>query len=144
MPAFNLSHSGEIAVCAFDDEKLQRLERVGVDVQEIREIGEGIIERFYSEAEYQEAIQGEKRIASEIWSKKESLGKCRGYGLHGNLKELDTTVCKELFYVYMLSGNKETVIEEQGALGRLQGEYVLTVCTDSPCQVEMYQVSWRE
>ena len=128
-PGFNLSHSGRFAVCAFAQEK-EQVGNIGVDVQESRKVEKAFMRRFFSEHEYAYALQMGQQGALEIWSRKESLGKCRGYGLKKNLKELDTMACKEHFIVYDLCC--ECPAES----------YVLTACTEKSCDADLCEIHW--
>lgn len=128
---FNLSHSGDYAVCAMSDDVC------GVDIQEIRPFKEQFARRFFSEKEqeYMEAqiLLGKSLevVGTEIWSKKESLGKCRGYGLTMGTQILDTQECAEqICVVYVLT--------EEG--------YVISYCSNNAWKesAEIYEVKYKE
>lgn len=130
-PFFNLSHSGNYAVCAFD-----KVSECGVDIQEIRKMGSNFTERFFSEKERKlvsgQILIGEQdddRICTEIWSKKESLGKCIGCGLAGKTEELDTESTEYHIGVLPLHG---------------EDQYVLTYCSRLQVCPEIKQVSYAE
>ena len=76
---FNLSHSGQWAVCAIGDGP------VGCDVEEIASVREGIAERFFTENEVQHLAQfeGERRNEEffHLWTLKESYMKMTGEGM---------------------------------------------------------------
>lgn len=76
---FNLSHSGQWAVCAIGDGP------VGCDVEEIASVREGIAERFFTENEVQHLAQfeGERRNEEffRLWTLKESYMKMTGEGM---------------------------------------------------------------
>ena len=76
---FNLSHSGQWAVCAIGDGP------VGCDVEEIASVREGIAERFFTENEVQYLAQfeGERRNEEffRLWTLKESYMKMTGEGM---------------------------------------------------------------
>lgn len=91
--SFNLSHSGEVALCA-----IAGFETVGVDVEAVRESREliPIARRFFSVAE-QEALQAlppEQQCAAfyQCWSSKEALLKAWGTGLATPLDQFDVSV----------------------------------------------------
>lgn len=75
---FNISHSGDYAVCAISDEE------IGIDVQEYRKINSSIAERFFSlqDIEYINKASGdrEKNII-DVWTVKEAYAKLDGRGL---------------------------------------------------------------
>ena len=76
---FNLSHSGQWAVCAIGDGP------VGCDVEEIASVREGIAERFFTENEVQhlEQFEGDQRKEEffRLWTLKESYMKMTGEGM---------------------------------------------------------------
>ena len=130
-PFFNLSHSGTYAVCAFDNALA-----CGVDIQEIREMKPSFTDRFFSQKECELVAgqvsiseQGKNRICTEIWSKKESLGKCIGCGLAGKMEELDTESTDYHVGVLPLHG---------------EDQYVLTYCSRLQVCPEIKQVSYAE
>lgn len=130
-PFFNLSHSGDYAVCAFD-----KVSECGVDIQEIRKMGSKFTERFFSEKERELVsgqiligVQDKDRICTEIWSKKESLGKCIGCGLAGKAEELDTESTEYHIGVLPLHG---------------EDQYVLTCCSRLQVCPEIKRVSYAE
>lgn len=75
---FNLSHSGNIAVCALSSQE------VGVDVQQVKSVGEGVIKRVCTKEEYAFVTQDTHEIEQRfcrLWAIKESVIKCLGKGL---------------------------------------------------------------
>lgn len=65
---------------------------VGLDIEVVRPMRDGFAARYFSEHE-----QAQIRTASNpdealirLWTAKEAVGKCRGTGLSGNLREIDT------------------------------------------------------
>jgi 4'-phosphopantetheinyl transferase len=79
---FNLSHSGDIALCAFT-----RGRQVGVDVERIREgaASEDLAERYFSPIEVQMLLSVpaslRPRAFFNCWTRKEAYIKARGAGL---------------------------------------------------------------
>lgn len=81
---FNLSHSGDIAVCAVSNIP------VGVDVQQQRRINKGIAAKYYTEAECEYVGDNSVKF-SRIWARKEAVSKAVGKGLQigfGNIEVL--------------------------------------------------------
>lgn len=75
---FNLSHSGTVAVCALSSQE------VGVDVQQIKAVSQGLIKRVCTKEEYAFVMQkgGDiYRSFCRLWAVKESVIKCLGCGL---------------------------------------------------------------
>lgn len=86
---FNISHSGNMVVCAVDDRP------VGIDIEQIRPIDLGIAKRLFTEDELLYLfghVPDEEDFACtsnhemlmrffEIWTAKEAYGKCSGTGV---------------------------------------------------------------
>ena len=69
MPFFNLSHSGEYIVCAFDKAE------IGIDIQIIKGIPDSIVKKYLRT----ESLNPKERIIE--WTKFESYGKRSGVGI---------------------------------------------------------------
>ena len=87
---FNLSHSGDWVVCIIGNAK------VGIDIEEMKQIDIGLGEHFFSDFEY-EALKKlpEKRHLDrfyELWTLKESYIKAIGKGLSIPLKAFSIEV----------------------------------------------------
>ena len=79
---FNISHSGDLVVCAVDEEP------IGVDIELIRAAKQGIAKRFFSNDEYEFVMSDpDKNSAAfyKIWTMKESYAKWKGGGLSMSL-----------------------------------------------------------
>lgn len=87
---FNLSHSGDYAVCVVHDSS------VGIDIQKMKEFDAAMIKRFFTdeEKEYIEKSKDMKKAFFEIWSKKESFIKAVGKGLRIPLNSF--SVCGDI------------------------------------------------
>jgi 4'-phosphopantetheinyl transferase len=87
---FNLSHSGDLAVCA-----VTRGRRIGVDVECIRPVEEmdGIVERFFTggEGERIRDAPDRERAFFECWTRKEAYIKGVGEGFSIPLTSFDTS-----------------------------------------------------
>jgi 4'-phosphopantetheinyl transferase len=88
--AFNLSHSGPLAVCA-----VTRAGVVGVDIEAMRRVedADGIVAHFFAPAEIAEYNRhaGESRLATffRLWTRKEAYLKATGEGLTRPLNTFD-------------------------------------------------------
>ena len=82
---FNLSHSGDIAVCAVSDKP------IGIDIEALREIRPDAAKRFAA-AEELEYIGSDPRRLFEIWTLKEAYFKCVGTGIGSDIKSVTFTV----------------------------------------------------
>jgi 4'-phosphopantetheinyl transferase len=87
---FNLSHSGEYALCA-----VSRDNEVGVDVERVRTLGalDRIVRRVCSddEARMLNGIPYGKRLEVffRLWTRKEAVAKCVGNGLRAKLASIN-------------------------------------------------------
>lgn len=69
LPCFNISHSGDYIACALSESE------IGIDIQKIRGIPDGVIERYL----HCDRIDNIRQIIE--WTKFESFGKMRGTGI---------------------------------------------------------------
>ncbi len=86
---FNLSHSGEYAVCAMSDRE------VGVDIQEWRKLSmDSMAKRFFDEKEMETwqnyNAETQKAYFHSVWAAKEACVKCTGAGLSKDFRHLRT------------------------------------------------------
>ena len=91
---FNLSHSGNIAICVFSDKE------VGCDVEQIDKPLEDVAKRFFTENEYRyifkNTLDSEKAERFyRIWTLKESYLKLTGKGLSGGLDSFSIKINNE-------------------------------------------------
>lgn len=82
---FNISHSGDYALCAIDDKP------IGIDVEEVKHIEyEEIAKNFFATKEFKHIVNQDLKFQLyrfyEIWTLKESYIKCCGQGLSIPLK----------------------------------------------------------
>lgn len=90
---FNLSHSGELAICGISDKPL------GVDTESLLRTKEmdwkrlqRIAKRSFSEEEQRQMEESRDAfLFTRIWTRKESYAKALGAGLSMDFKTIDTT-----------------------------------------------------
>ncbi len=120
---FNLSHSGDIAVCAVSDCE------VGVDVQKIAPVKEELLKRVCTESELRfinTAEEGRETAFCRLWTVKESFLKKIGVGLSvsparleasfngGITMKSDGVAVNAYFKEYALDGYRITVCADGG------------------------------
>ncbi len=109
---FGISHSGEVAVCALSDSE------VGIDIEEIREVGnaEALAKRYFAEEEgrYVAASEDASAALLEVWTKKEAALKRDGRGIATDLRAADL-------------GSPQTRTYRRDYFGK---EYFVTVCSE--------------
>ena len=79
---FNLSHSGDMTVCAISDKP------VGVDIEKKSRDCIKAVERYYTDGE--KCISRDKGT-SYIWTRKEAVAKANGRGIGMGLNKADTS-----------------------------------------------------
>lgn len=94
---FNISHSGDYAVCAVSDCE------IGIDIEKIKPVNMRTAEKFATDGE-KEYIYSCKNGFFEIWTLKEAYFKCIGTGLGKEIKNVcfevsqNGIVCSESGY----------------------------------------------
>jgi len=118
---FNLSHSGDYVVSAFD------IRPVGIDIQEHRKISDSMARHFLNDRELEMfSLQTKERerekILCKLWTIKESYIKLTGEGMKKSMKEIS---------VDRINGKIED--EKGGVLAGFKekvwgGKYYISVC----------------
>jgi 4'-phosphopantetheinyl transferase len=85
---FNISHSGDVVVCAFSDEG-----QLGIDVEEVVEIQFEDFENQFTRREWDEIHQHHTPLTKfyMLWSRKEAVIKADGRGLQNELSMVDVS-----------------------------------------------------
>ncbi len=83
--SFNLSHSEKFVLCVCGREK------VGCDIQIIKNYNEKISRRFFTASEHQKLLKSDNKDVdfTRLWTLKESVLKCIGTGISGGLDSFD-------------------------------------------------------
>ncbi|GAB1404865.1 MAG: 4'-phosphopantetheinyl transferase superfamily protein [Lentimicrobiaceae bacterium] len=121
---FNITHSGEWVAVAISSN------HVGVDVEKIRRIPDGVARRFFSELENQwlDAAKNEderKEIFFTLWTLKESFLKAIGKGLTKSLSSF--TILQKENHEFVLEQDEETLGYHLHTYPFREG-YKLSVC----------------
>lgn len=80
--AFNLSHSGDYVVLVYE----KNAEAIGVDIQQIRDISEGMQKKILHKKEWEYPL--DNILLNRIWAIKESVVKMTGKGLATDFRSL--------------------------------------------------------
>lgn len=97
---FNFSHSGNVALCAIDNQP------VGADIEMPRKITPSLIAYTMNEAEQTQIASAPDQIMSflSLWTKKEAILKLTGEGIRSDLK---TVLAKpELYHIETITTDK--------------------------------------
>jgi len=118
---FNISHSGDITVCAVSNSP------VGVDIEIIKPRNISRLMRILTPRERKalEALNGEEKLREfyRIWTVKEAVCKLSGNGIsRARIEEIDSY--SPGFFVQ----------------SHVPGEYVLSLCAEKEAQVEIYDI----
>lgn len=123
---FNISDDDQLIACGICNTNRQI--SFGIDIMSIdRKISEKVMNRFYHENEIKfvnAALSEDERNlrALEIWTRKESYGKCHGTGIDLKMQNVDTTqesrkkrfktkIDQELRYILTVYSNKQIRIK---------------------------------
>ncbi|MBC6996637.1 4'-phosphopantetheinyl transferase superfamily protein [Neolewinella lacunae] len=126
-PDFNISHSDKIAVCAISNNQ----NRVGIDIQVERPIGEHQLKLVLTKAEL--AWVGDSQAkATYLWSRKEAVSKLLGLGMRINYRNLEA-----LSNQVRLNGNTYFLKSLPIARG-----YQCTLAADTPFTISVNFYNW--
>lgn len=120
---FNMSHSGELAVCAIAPCE------VGCDVEKIRDRRQAVARRFFTPKEYeailsQEDEKARQRLFFRFWTLKESFLKVTGEGLRLGMDSFQIVLGeKEISVIQNMDSRKYSFKEYEAAEG-----YCCVVC----------------
>lgn len=120
---FNLSHSGEYAICSISKKE------VGCDIEKISNINMGFAKRFFTQAEYdflaaEENEAERKKKFYRLWTLKESFMKITGYGAKLPLKAFNVKIEKEISVTHNLNLKNEFYFKEY----YIEDEYCCSCC----------------
>lgn len=120
---FNLSHSGEYAVCAISEQD------VGCDLQKIGELNMGFAKRFFTPHEYNFLLKeknecNQKKNFYRLWTLKESFMKVTGYGAKLPLKDFNISIQKEITVNHKLELQQKYYFQEYS----IQEDYCCSCC----------------
>lgn len=116
---FNLSHSGEMAVCILSNNE------VGIDIEKMRKYNPKVADKILSDEEWEFLQKSEQRDKDFIkfWTLKEAYGKYTGKGLGMDFKQVVFWWQEE----GKLQCSDEKVLIYQYEIGQ---EYILSVCVE--------------
>lgn len=146
---FNLSHSGDYAVCVLDTVP------IGIDVEKCKSFQESVARRFFAPEEYEDimSMQDEAKCKSrfyQYWVLKESFMKATGLGLQLDMKSFKVCMGNravheraEKEWIMSESAEKEQITYEhavndrsyEARLYNIAPDYCMAVCRESkePC-----------
>ena len=125
---FNLSHSGDYALCVICDTE------VGCDIQQIRKVRESVMDRYFHSGEKAYILEGkteEERAwrFTRIWVLRESYIKQTGEGLKRDLHTFYFSIDKNLPELYVQNGSEEQYVSG----GMIFDEFSVDDCLCAVC-----------
>lgn len=135
--SFNLSHSGNYAICAYSDH------RIGADIQFLNKNLPKYTDRILSESEKTYIMQLNEAervyVFYELWARKESLIKWDGRGLRLPLQELSFVENNSIVDTLVFDGKKLNFKKID-----IQEQYFCVVCDENEVDsFEMKEVDWN-
>lgn len=96
---FNLSHSGDYAVCVIDDAP------IGIDIEQCKNDGEKIAKRFFTEEEYLDICSRTNPLERQnqfyiYWVLKESFMKATGYGMQLSMTDFSVRLGDPITFIH--------------------------------------------
>ena len=122
----NLSHSGEMAICAISNQP------VGCDVEIIKPAKLNLAKKYFTENENKLLENDADTMFCRIWSAKESFIKFTGLGFRQHLKTFEVDLCKD----EILYSNRVYHLNEFN----LDDKYRCCVCSLSDVPTELIEV----
>ena len=116
---FNLSHSGDLALAAFDEKE------IGCDIERIRPLKEDVAKRCFSkeEQEYISKAKDKDEAFTRIWVYKESFIKALGIGLGMDLSSFSAIPTSNGVLLKQSADPRNWTIEEI----KIEG-YIAAIC----------------
>ena len=122
---FNLSHSGEIAICAVSDRE------VGIDIERPRELTDGVIHKAFTETEIRAVGENYSQYVL-LWTIKESVMKWTGLGLGLMPENIEITLGDPIrIEVFDHPALQEDIKKLQFTTYRWM-DYRISVCSEYP------------
>lgn len=141
--AFNLSHSGELALCA-----VAAGGRLGVDIETVRAVpdAESLVSRFLARGEAEEFFQlpviAREHAFLRAWTRKEAFMKATGEGMRRALDSFDVAIGPSAARLLRVDSGEDVCDWWMQALDAWPG-YVATVAHDR--RIESVRCrTWRE
>jgi 4'-phosphopantetheinyl transferase len=129
--SFNISHSGDIAICAISECL------VGIDIERKGGTINDILQRICKKEEFEWANSGVgKEKCYSLWTYRESYLKCIGNGIKG------------IANLFSMIDDKKLIVEHEGFFFypiQVQNGYESTICTQGPIEwwsVEEVEHDW--
>ena len=125
---FNLSHTGEVAVCAVSGEE------VGIDIEKPRKFDDALIKKAFTKNEIELARNADstpEAVYTKLWTVKESVMKWLGEGLSLMPEFIEVDISDTIRVKIINDNEKNELIQDLKFTSYEYGEYCITVCSSA-------------
>ena len=125
---FNLSHTGEVAVCAVSGEE------VGIDIEKPRKFDDALIKKAFTKNEIELARNADstpEAVYTKLWTVKESVMKWLGEGLSLMPEFIEVDISDTIRVKIINDNEKNELIQDLKFTSFEYGEYCITVCSSA-------------
>ena len=125
---FNLSHTGEVAVCAVSGEE------VGIDIEKPRKFDDALIKKAFTKNEIELARNADstpEAVYTKLWTVKESVMKWLGEGLSLMPEFIEVDISDTIRVKIINDNEKNELIQNLKFTSYEYGEYCITVCSSA-------------
>ena len=125
---FNLSHTGEVAVCAVSGEE------VGIDIEKPRKFDDALIKKAFTKNEIELARNADstpEEVYTKLWTVKESVMKWLGEGLSLMPEFIEVDISDTIRVKIINDNEKNELIQDLKFTSFEYGEYCITVCSSA-------------
>ena len=125
---FNLSHTGEVAVCAVSGEE------VGIDIEKPRKFDDALIKKAFTKNEIELARNADstpEAVYTKLWTVKESVMKWLGEGLSLMPEFIEVDISDTIRVKIINDNEKNERIQDLKFTSYEYGEYCITVCSSA-------------
>ena len=125
---FNLSHTGEVAVCAVSGEE------VGIDIEKPRKFDDALIKKAFTKNEIELARNVDstpEAVYTKLWTVKESVMKWLGEGLSLMPEFIEVDISETIRVKIINDNEKNERIQDLKFTSYEYGENCITVCSSA-------------
>ena len=140
--AYNLSHSGTMAMCALSDRENEDI-KVGCDIEKARSFNAKLVERFFCESEkkYLLTCEDKDKMFGRFWVLKESFMKATQQGMKMALNLFEIKIEKDNTAILYKKPEQFSEAYYYREFGLENREYSMAVCsTDENIDEEIQEI----
>ncbi len=125
---FNLSHTGEVAVCAVSGVE------VGIDIEKPRKFDDALVKKAFTKNEIERVKDSDcapELVYTKLWTVKESVMKWLGEGLSLMPEFIEVDISDTIKVKIINDDEKNELIKDLKFTSYEYGEYCITVCSSA-------------